>query len=146
MKVPIGCSLASLLKNESLYMYFQDIWKLFRDTFSKDKLWKPPSVFRAVLLPRAYNNILPIYLTTNLRDIETLDWCLAASALSQGQNVPSGLDLVFHPSNDGLTIKIPYRVDFLLHSPASHPIFLYWVGQNWVWFLDKCIKTFFSRL
>ena len=31
-----------------------------------------------------------------------------------------------HPS-DGVTIKIPYGVD-VLHQPALHPIFSYWVG------------------
>ena len=29
---------------------------------------------------------------------------------------------------DGVTIKIPYGVDVLLHRPALHPIFSYWVG------------------
>ena len=33
-----------------------------------------------------------------------------------------------HPSSDGVTIKMPYGVDVLLHRPASHPIFSYWVG------------------
>ena len=28
---------------------------------------------------------------------------------------------------DGVTIQIPYGVD-VLHRPASHPIFSYWVG------------------
>ena len=38
------------------------------------------------------------------------------------------LALVGNPSSDGITIKIPYGVDALLHRPASHPIFSYWVG------------------
>ena len=37
------------------------------------------------------------------------------------------LDLVGHPSNDAVAIKIPYGVD-VLHRPASHPIFFHWVG------------------
>ena len=32
------------------------------------------------------------------------------------------------PSSDDIAIKIPYRVDVLLHRPASHAIFFYWVG------------------
>ena len=40
----------------------------------------------------------------------------------------ASLALVGHPSSDGITIKIPYGVDVLLHQPASHPIFSYWVG------------------
>ena len=38
----------------------------------------------------------------------------------------ASLALVGHPSNDGITIKIPYEVDPLLRPPASHPIFSYW--------------------
>ena len=38
------------------------------------------------------------------------------------------LALFDHPSSDGIAIKIPYRVDVLLHRPALHPIFFYWVG------------------
>ena len=34
---------------------------------------------------------------------------------------------VDHPSSDGVLIKMPYAVD-VLHLPALHPIFLYWVG------------------
>ena len=33
-----------------------------------------------------------------------------------------------HPSSDGVTIKIPYGVDVLLHRPALHPIYSCWVG------------------
>ena len=39
----------------------------------------------------------------------------------------ASLALVDHPSSDGVTIKMPYGVD-ILHRPASHPIFSYWVG------------------
>ena len=39
----------------------------------------------------------------------------------------ASLALVDHPSSDGVTIKMPYGVD-VLHRPASHPIFSYWVG------------------
>ena len=40
----------------------------------------------------------------------------------------ASLALVGHPSSDGITLKIPYGVDVLLHQPALHPIFSYWVG------------------
>ena len=39
----------------------------------------------------------------------------------------ASLALVGHSSSDGVTIKMPYGVD-VLHRPASHPIFSYWVG------------------
>ena len=48
-----------------------------------------------------------------------------ASLTSWGEG--ASLALVGHPSSDGATIKMPYRVD-VLHRPASHPIFSYWVG------------------
>ena len=37
------------------------------------------------------------------------------------------LTLVGHPSSDDVTIKMPYGVN-VLHPPALHPIFSYWVG------------------
>ena len=39
----------------------------------------------------------------------------------------ASLALVGSPSSDSVTIKMPYGVD-VLHRPASHPIFSYWVG------------------
>ena len=39
----------------------------------------------------------------------------------------ASLVLVGNTSSDGVTIKMPCRVD-VLHRPASHPIFSYWVG------------------
>ena len=39
----------------------------------------------------------------------------------------ASLALVGNPSSDGITIKMPYGVD-VLHRPASHLIFSYWVG------------------
>ena len=39
----------------------------------------------------------------------------------------ASLALVGHLSSDGVTIKMPHGVD-ILHRPASHPIFSYWVG------------------
>ena len=59
-------------------------------------------------------------------DIEVLAWCPGGSVLSQGEK--ASLTLVGHPSSDGVTIKIPYRVDVLLHQPALQPIFSYWIG------------------
>ena len=40
----------------------------------------------------------------------------------------ASLALVGHPSGDGITMKISYGVDVLLHRPASHLSFSYWVG------------------
>ena len=39
----------------------------------------------------------------------------------------ASLALVGHPSSDGVMIKMPYGVD-VLHRPALHPIFSYWIG------------------
>ena len=38
--------------------------------------------------------------------------------------------LGWHPSSDGVTMKIPYEVDVLLHWLDSHLVFSYWIGQN----------------
>ena len=43
-----------------------------------------------------------------------------ASLTSWGEG--ASLALVGHPSDDGLTIKIPYGKDALLHRPALHHI------------------------
>ena len=40
----------------------------------------------------------------------------------------ASIALVGHRSSDRITIEIPYRVDVLLHWPALHPIFSYYVG------------------
>ena len=42
----------------------------------------------------------------------------------------ASLAFVGHPSSDGIMTKIPYGIDVLLHRPALHPIFAYWVRQN----------------
>ena len=48
-----------------------------------------------------------------------------ASLTSWGEG--ASFALVVDPSSYGVTIKMPYWVD-VLHQPASHPIFSYWVG------------------
>ena len=40
----------------------------------------------------------------------------------------ASLALVGHSSSDDVTIKLPYRIDVLLHQPDLHPIFSYLVG------------------
>ena len=52
--------------------------------------------------------------------------------MSSGTSVTSwgegaSLALVGHPSSDGVMIKTPYGVG-VLHRPALHTIFSYWVG------------------
>ena len=47
-----------------------------------------------------------------------------ASLTSCGEG--ASLALAGHPSSAGVLIKMPYGVD-VLHWPASHPIFSYWV-------------------
>ena len=39
----------------------------------------------------------------------------------------ASLALAGEPSSVGVTIKMPHGVD-VLHRPASHPIFSYWLG------------------
>ena len=57
---------------------------------------------------------------------------LNTGLVSSGDSLTSwgegaSLALVGNPSSDGITIKMPYGVD-VLHRPALHPIFSYWVG------------------
>ena len=60
------------------------------------------------------------------QDFQILGWYPAGPVFtSWGEG--ASLALVGHPSSDGITIKMPYGVD-VLHRPASHPIFSYWVG------------------
>ena len=49
------------------------------------------------------------------------------------------LALVGHPSSDGITIKIPFGVDVLLHQPAlHHQLFLLgWLKLNLILLLDQ---------
>ena len=54
------------------------------------------------------------------------------------------LALVGHPSSDGVTIKIPYGVDVLLHPPASRPIFSYWAKTESD-FIVRSVKTGLGR-
>ena len=58
-------------------------------------------------------------------DIKVVSWC-SAGTISWGE--VTSLALVSHPSNDGVTIKIPYWVDVLFHPPALHPALSCWVG------------------
>ena len=55
-----------------------------------------------------------------------------AGLVSSGASLTSwgevdSLALVGHPSSDGVTIRVHYGVDVLLHRPALDPIFSYWV-------------------
>ena len=53
--------------------------------------------------------------------------CVQQVSLTWGVEGAS-LALVGHSSSDGVTVKIPYGVDVLLHQPASHPVFSYWIS------------------
>ena len=59
-------------------------------------------------------------------DIEILGWCPdGASLTSRGEG--ASLALVVCLSSESVTLKMRYGVD-VLHQPALHPIFSYWVG------------------
>ena len=58
---------------------------------------------------------------------ETKNTGLVSSGVSLTSWGGASLALVGHPSSDGVTMKMPYGVD-VLHRPALHPIFSYWVG------------------
>ena len=48
----------------------------------------------------------------------------------------ASLAWVGDPSSDGIMIKVHYGVD-VLHRPASHPIFSYWLKLNLALLLDQ---------
>ena len=48
------------------------------------------------------------------------------------------------PSSDGVTIKMPYGVD-VLHRPASHPIFSYWLVKTESGFIVTSVETGLGR-
>ena len=52
-----------------------------------------------------------------IKNIKIYTGLLSSSASLNPWGVAS-LALVDHPSSDGVTIKIPYRLDILLHQPA----------------------------
>ena len=53
--------------------------------------------------------------------------------------------LVRHPSSDGVTIKIPYSVDVLLHQPVSCPIFSYRLVKTESDFIVRSVETGLGR-
>ena len=57
----------------------------------------------------------------------------------------ASLALVGHPSSDGVTMKIPYELDVLLHQPASHPIFLTGLVKTEFYFIIRSVKTGLGR-
>ena len=68
----------------------------------------------------------------SLTDLYTSHGQFVHGLVSSGVSLTSwgegaSLALVGHPSCDRVMIKMPYGVD-VLHRPASHPIFSYWVG------------------
>ena len=58
---------------------------------------------------------------------DTLKYWVGVHHLTSWEEGTS-LALIGHPSSDGVMIKISFGVDVLLHQPASHYIFSYWVG------------------
>ena len=91
-----------------------------------------------------------IYIYT-LQDIKILPWdikilvCSRASLTSWGQG--ASLALVDCPFSDGVTIKMSYRVDVLLHRPALHPIFSYFLHDLSPWrYMSRCFLVALCRL
>ena len=58
-----------------------------------------------------------------------LGWFPAGSVLPHGVKV-SLLALVGYPPTDGITIKIPYGVDVLLHQPACTLLLLHFIVRS----------------
>ena len=54
-------------------------------------------------------------------------WLVSSGARLTSSGEGASLALVNHPSSDGVTIKMPYEVDFL-NRPTLHPICSYWIA------------------
>ena len=71
--------------------------------------------------------------------------CSRANFTSWGQG--ASLALVDCPFSDGVTIKMSYRVDVLLHRPALHPIFSYFLHDLSPWrYMSRCFLVALCRL
>ena len=71
-------------------------------------------------------NLVLLFITLN-KYLFTWPGMVSSGASFTSCGEGASLALVGHPSGDGVTVKMPYGVDVLLHRPASHPIFSYWV-------------------
>ena len=61
--------------------------------------------------------------------MEIVCWCMVYSGVGLAlSGEGSSLFLIGLRSSDGVTIKIAYELDVLLHQPASHPFFSQLVG------------------
>ena len=57
------------------------------------------------------------------------------------------LALVGHPYSNGVIIKMPYRVDVLLHRPVLHPIFSYFLHELSPWgYISRCFLVALCHL
>ena len=93
---------------------------------------KTPSILLGISFykPRDYKS------TLSPRHENTVLVPCGASPTSWGKG--TSLAFVGCPSSDGVRIKIPYRVDVLLHQPALHPTFLLgWLKLNLTLLLDQ---------
>ena len=86
-------------------------------------------------------------MTHFLRNIpEILKYWLVSSGvslISWGKGV--SLALLSHFSSDGITIKIPYGVDVLLHRPALHPSFPIGLVKTKSDFIVRSVETGLRR-
>ena len=69
--------------------------------------------------------------------------CIGASLTSWGEG--ASLALVGHPSSDGVTMKVPYVVDVLLHRSASHPSFPIGLVKTKSNFIVRSVETGLGR-
>ena len=79
-----------------------------------------------------------------LRDIEILGWYPAGSVLTSWGKGAS-LVLAGHPSNDGVTIKMSYGLDVILHRPAWYPSFPIWLVKTESDFIVISVATGLGR-
>ena len=108
-----------VINNSIIYKFFQDLADPGKKTNRVVTFSRRP--LPIILVNRDHQRNFP----TIWRQWNTGLVSSVASVTSWGEG--ASLALIGHPSSDGITIKMPYGVD-VLHRPALHPIFSYWVG------------------
>ena len=96
-------------------------------TINWDKVFKRGlSKFFKDCLPQ--NLLSPLLNTLSQLSLRLINTGLVSSRVSLISWGSVYLTVFGHPSSDGVSIKIPDRLDVLLHRLSLHPIFSYWVG------------------
>ena len=124
LRVPRKCNITRfLIKIEYIIICLQSSKKFFKPFTSNKPMRNKFQCCLAIITSFITRSLSFIFIRAKYWNTGLVP--SVASLTSWGEG--ASLTLVGHPSSDGIRIKMPYGVD-VLHWPASHPIFSYWVG------------------